>query len=233
VLLAVVVTGGCNNSRYGMTYDERLPQIKRVAVLPAGVEVYSLHTGGMLERRADLEPGVAESVARLVADVVRERRAEPVIVPRPELKADAEGGAASPKLALLDAIRESIVTHHYLVGKEVVFEYPAGDAPQVLCSQDAEAVLCVYVKSVVATAGRKALRTTAKVVGYVTGVHVSVSTDETVVALVLVDRKTGEVLWFNQAARKKVDAQKEKKFKALVKDCGQFLLKPREKGGRS
>ena len=46
---------GCSNpSRYGVTYDERLPTIKRVAVYPASINVVSLHTGGVPEPRPDL-----------------------------------------------------------------------------------------------------------------------------------------------------------------------------------
>lgn len=229
-LLVLLLALGCNTSRYGMSYDERLPQIRRVAVLPAGVEVVSRHTGGMLEPRADLEPEVAETATRLVAEVVSAREVEPIPAARPELADDEESQDLSRRMALMSAINESILTHHYRVGNKVMIDYPAGDASEVLCGEEADAVLCIYLNGIVPTKGRKVLRTTAKVIGFLTGIRINVSADEAVLVLVLLDRKTGEVLWFNQSTGGKTNVQEERELKSLVKKCGRYLLKPRDKG---
>lgn len=62
VVVAAVLTVGCNHSRYGVRYDQRLPQLQRIAVVSTGVQVNSLHSGGVLEPRPDLVPGVRDQV---------------------------------------------------------------------------------------------------------------------------------------------------------------------------
>lgn len=226
ILLVVVVTG-CNNSRYGVMYDERLPGIERVAIVPAAIEVLSRHTGGVLEKRPDLEPDVQARALAAVREVLGKRGVDVDVLPPPLGEGQADETVAG-QLVLLNAVREAIITHHYEHGKNRLFEYPTGSAVTVLrAAEDADAVLCIYLTGVVPTAGREFLRGTAIVIGVLTGIQRHVSTNEALLVLMLVDAKTGDVLWFNwhQAT---TDVRGERRLRSFAKRACSYLLKPRK-----
>ena len=230
VFMILVTTGtavgGCNHSRYGITYDERLPGIKRVAVLPAKVEVYSRHTGGALEPRKDLEPGVLERTMATVEEILVERGYEPVVLPAPEVD-DRNDTAVAQRLALLAAIEEGIVTHHYQHGKAILLDYNTGDSAAVLAGESADAVLCIHLRGIVPTSGREALMATAVVIGVLTGINIAVATNEAVMTLLLFDADTGEVLWFN-LEHSQAHVGGEHRLRRFVQGACRYLLKPRD-----
>jgi hypothetical protein len=226
IILGVAAIG-CNNSRYGVTYDQRFPQIKRVAILPTGIEVLSRHTGGVLEKRPDLEPNVQAKTVAALEEVLRERGMRVEVLP-PSLGEGETDDVIAGQLALLNAVREAIITHHYEHGKSRFFEYPTGDAVAVLPGVgDADAVLCIYLTGVVPTAGREFLKGTAIAIGVLTGIHIYVSTNEAALVLMLVDANTGNVLWFNwdQAT---IDVRGERRLRSFVRRACSYLLKPRK-----
>lgn len=225
-VIACLVLAGCNTSRYGISYDRCLPRIKTVAVVPAAIEVMARHTGGVMESRPDLEPDVRARILAEVRGVLAERGAEPQVV-SVMTESGSEGNAAAD-LALLNAVQDAIVTHHYQVGGEDTFEYPTGEGVKSLLGErDADAVLMIYLTGVVPTTGRKILKGTAMAVSMVTGIGIQVSTDEAMIALMLVDAETGDVLWFNWH-RAKADVQSERQLRKVVEKASAYLLEPRK-----
>jgi hypothetical protein len=220
----VVSIAGCNTSRYGRGYDQNLPQIRHVAVVPI-VEVTALHTGGVPEPRPDLVPQVRERALDIVEQIVRKqgRGADEAALPAADTPA---GEDAAPRLALVQAVAQSVVTHHYQYGKDVILDYSAGDAGAALADEDADAVLYVYLNGIVPTGGRKALQA-AIVVGVLTGVHAHVQTYVATVVLLLADRESGEVLWFNQYAAE-TSVVNEKTLRQFMERACNYLLKPRK-----
>ena len=216
---------GCNNSRYGLNHDRRMPGIQRVGVIAPSVKVYSLHTGGVQEERPDLEPMIQQRAVAAIQEQVSRCKRESVPQDATVAKTQPADYASAGQLALLAAVSESIVTHHYLHGKERTIDYTTGDAPKVLGGNDVDALLCVDVQGTVPTGGRKFLKGTAVVMGVLTGVHIHVPTKQATVALMLVDRRTGEVLWFN-AAMKEIKVSDEHDFRDLCKDACKYLFKP-------
>ena len=225
VLLAVAT--GCNNSRYGPAYDQKQPQIRSVAILPAKVEMYALHSGGIEERRPDLDDHVRDRVVKTIQEVLDKRGATSISLPPPLEEDESANIPVGQQLALLHAVAEGVVVHHYAYGKERIIEYATGDAVGVLGADDCDAVLCVIVRGVVPTEGRKFLKGAAVVVGAITGIRFHVKTNEAVIMLLLVDRKTGEVLWFNFEHDEKHIAG-EHRVRSFVKDACAYLLKPRK-----
>ena len=161
-----------------------------------------------------------------ISDAVRRCKREPISLTASVVKTQPADNSTAGRLALLAAVSESIVTHHYLYGKERIIDYATGDASNVLGGEDVDALLCVDVQGVVPTTGRQILQGTAMVMGALTGIHIRVPTKEATVALMIVDRKTGEVLWFN-AAMKEIKVSDEHDFRSLCKDACKYLLKPR------
>lgn len=222
----ILILAACNSSRYGMVYDRRLPQLKRIAVVPVGVEVYSLHSGGIAEPRPDEVGPASARLASAVAAMVRDRGAEPLTTSQPALPA-ASGEAHSARLALLTAVRDSILTHHYQHGKERTLSYTTAGAVGAVATDDVDAVLCIYATGVVPTSGRQALQTTAAVIGLVTGVHIHVSTYQLSLILMLLDRANGDVLWFNQYYAESSIRSADDVRRACRNACA-YLLKPRD-----
>jgi hypothetical protein len=218
---------GCNHSRYGVAYDRRLPELRRIAVAPAIIEVQSLHSGSLREARPDLVDAARDVTLDSFAEVFAKRKFEWVILRQPT-SAPTTQNAAPQACALRDAVRDAILIHHYLFGNKRVFEYSIGDISRVaLGSETADAVLWVYLTGVVPTEGRKALKTTAIVDGVLTGVWIGVSTNEAVIMLMLVDAKNGDVLWFDQL-KDKADVREPKQVRRLVRAASSYLLKPRD-----
>lgn len=218
---------GCNHSRYGITYEERLPSIKRVAILPA-VVVTSMHTGGVGERRPDIEPDVSSRMLEAVREILSERGYE-IVARGSRPSSDVKPGDNSAvRFALLNAVRDAIVTHHYQFGKAVFFDYPTGDNARVIAgNEDADALLYVALHGVVPTAGREALAGTAFVVGILTGIHYHVSTNQASLVLMLIDCETGDVLWFDQKAAE-TDVRGKRRLRRFIKKGCAYLLKPRK-----
>lgn len=222
--ILILFAPGCNNSRYGMTYEQRFPELRRIAVLPAAVEMYSLHSGGVLERRPDMEPELAQKTFANIEKILRERGYETVTLPPPQPESGEE---QAERFALLAAVRDAILAHHYEHGEARVFDYETGDAPKVICDTDAHAVLCVYMKGVVPTAGREFLKGTAVVVGVLTGIRFHVSTNQAAIILMLVDAANGDVLWFD-VHQAETYVGGERRLRAFVEKACSYLLKPRK-----
>lgn len=218
----------CNTSRYGRTYDQRLSQIRTVAVVPVGVDVYSLHSGGIEEPRPDESARAAARAVADIAGVVRERgrEAKPLNAPAAP---PGSATALSADQALLVAVRDAIVTHHYEHGKASFFDYTVDDAVTAVAPEQSDAVLCIYLKAVIPTAGRSMLKVTAVAVGLLTGIHFDVKTNEILVLVMLVERSSGDVLWFNQYLAEASVTDEGDLKRALEKACA-YLLKPREGG---
>ena len=129
--------------------------------------------------------------------------------------------------AFLAAVRGAILTHHYVFGEDRIFDDQTGDAPQVLSDANADALLCVYMKGIVPTTGRKWLKGTAIVVSLITGRGIHVSTNEAVIMLMLVDAQDGQVLWFDVHSDDTYVGGKRRLRDFVKKGCA-FLLKPRK-----
>ncbi len=218
---------GCNNSRYGVQYDLRLPEIKRVAVIPASIEVSSLHSGGVQEPRPDL---VGPASDRVVDCLLSELIARDVEAIRPTCSTSAPESDEKKTLqfAIAKAVCNAIHIHHYIADDRKIFDYSVGDIPQrALGNQKADAVLLVFLSSFVPTEGREALRTTAIVIGVLTGVHVKVNTCGAAATILLVDATNGNVLWFNQIAAER-DVRDGKSVEKLIHEASRYLLKPRK-----
>lgn len=222
------MASGCNNSRYGVTYDKHLPGIRRVAIYPANINVVSLHTGGVEESRPDLEPDVRVRTIAAIRGILRERGFESVAIQSEELEQEGHSAEAKAR-ALVQAISDAIVTHHYEYGNARTFDYLTGDSAATLAGGEAvDAVLCVYLKGAVPTPGRSILAGTAAVVGFVVAlVPIPVKTNEAFIMLVLIDCRTGEVLWFNQELAR-TDVRGERRLRRFIKRACSYLLKPRK-----
>ncbi len=226
ILIGLCFTCGCNNSRYGISYDNRLPQLKRVDLCSLGVEVQSLHSGGALEARPDLvEParnGVLGAIKKLLAEKGFEAQLSSSAVEYPP-----SDEVAPQALALARAVQEEIIIHHYEYGSARVIDYHLGHAAHALASEDSDAALGFYLRAVVPTGSRQGLAVTAAVIGVITGIHVHVKTNEVALVLMLVDRETGEVLWFNWRVEE-MDIRSERGLRKLVERTSKFLLEPRK-----
>ncbi len=227
LIAAVTLVVGCNNSRYGVHHDQRLPEIQHVGILAPSVKVYSLHTGGVLEERPDLEPKVQQMTVGLVREQVRKHGRMPLVLSIPQTNPAEEESLVAPHLALLQAVQQAITTHHYQHGKDRTFDYVVGDAPHVLGGNNVDALLCVYLEGAVPTSGRKFLKGTAIVMGALTGIRIHVKDREATMVVMLLDCRTQEVIWFN-LHRDELRVDQEDELRRCVKKACAYLLKPRK-----
>ena len=224
--LVLVSVTGCNTSKYSMLHDERLQQLSTIELVPLNVQVFTIHAGGMLENRPDIQKEVVERLMQNVKEIVTKRGFEAgltdsLIIP------DRRSEQYSQAAALAGAVGEAIRIHHYQFGKQRTIDYAIGDAVSSLSKNRGDAVLFVSLQAAVPTAGRVGLAVTAFVVSLV-GANIHVSTNEAIIVLALVDRRTGEVLWYNHRLSK-TDVESDRALRNLVKKSCEYLLKPRKR----
>jgi hypothetical protein len=162
--------------------------------------------------------------------LVRKKGFEPVVVDPglPDLSA-SQPVLPAEHVALGIAVRDAIHTHHYQFGKALFFDHSLGQpaAESIAAGQPADAVLVVGLKAAVPTGSRVALKVTAMVVGGLLGVHNFIQTNESFMTMMLVDARTGEVLWYNEDLRKS-NPRSKSDLRDQVKSTGAYLLKPRK-----
>jgi len=223
----LLALASCNNSRYGVNYDRRLPQLKRIALAPSSIVVQSLHTGGVPEARPDMVGPARDRTLDCLATVLIEKKNDYFVIRAAPASQSTETRLAPPQ-ALVSAVQDAILTHHYVYGNERTFEYSVGGAVLAdMAANSADAVLWVSLTGIVPTEGREALKATAIVVGVLTGIWVFVPTDEAVITLMLVDVEEGDVLWFNRFAARK-DVRDKDDIEDLVNGVSKYMLEPRE-----
>lgn len=198
--LALGITACSNTTRRGVTYEQRRKEIKRVAIIPASLEVRTIHADGSLEPRPDLVGPVMDNALRSLSEELSRRGITPVALKGPILP-PAGPGEPPPTLAALHAVQREILDKHYVQGDESILDYSVGD----LCaptadSHDADAILWFYLSGEVPTTARKAVKATTIVTGVLTARVMYVHADRAVIVLMLVDGKSGDVLWFNRYA---------------------------------
>lgn len=206
LLVAMAVTG-CAITPYRAHPDaaRRLPTLKRLALMPPDVKVYSLSAGGVPELMDDW----SERGRRNAADAVRRALTahDGTYVLR-----DFAPDATDPRLtqqfedvrALVDAIRSTTILHTYnpnLMIEEKLqnFRYSVGPVPDLAEAADADALVFVSGVDHISTGGRKALMVLGLLVGGVTGVYAGPVAGVSQMTVVVVEPRTGDVLWFNVA----------------------------------
>jgi hypothetical protein len=234
--------GGCagDTARFGTTYDRRLPEIKSVALRANAIQVQSLHSGGVLENRPEIADAarvwVLAELEQRIAAKGYEVHAEhaPEIAPSPEVArspdaATADEAELTRAVCLVDAVHQSIFEHHYLYGKAREFDYAVGPAAKRLHDAPCDAILCVYLQASVPTEGRQALQVTAAVVGVlVRGIPFRVTGSQADLAIMLIDGRSGDVLWYDRLIAE-TDVRKQRGQHKLVERIAEHLLEPRKK----
>ena len=251
-LLCLVLTLGClgcSTARYGLAYDERLPAIRNVRLLPTQVNVYSIHAGGMREERTDLADAVRPRLLSELRNVVRERDRETIgerattdkpdtsakrdnsderdAPPRQSDAASSRSDEASVRqtLILVTVVEDAIVTHHYEHGDKPTFDYTLGDGVRAVAGEDTDAVLLVRLVAAVPTASRVGVAIVSAAAGALSGSPRIVSTVSAEMSLMLVDGNSGDVLWYNRA-RGAYDVTSDGGLRRLVALATRDMLKP-------
>lgn len=228
VAAGAAVAGCRNTSRYAPTYDRRLPRIRSVGICAKSVQVESRHTGGMREDR----PDIAEDVCRRTLTALWQGLAEAGYAARVHVSPPGWPGndpQAARAAALVDAVYQSIHDVHHDYGRSKHFEYTIGEAVGQLNDSNSDAVLCVYLQAAVPTGGRRALQVTAAVMGLAAvRVPFLVSASEADLTLMLIDGRSGEVLWCDHY-RTITDVRKKLGLRLLVNGATKRLLEPRKR----
>lgn len=220
----IAAATGCNTARYGPRYNERLPQIQQIAIVPMSVSVQSRHSGGALEGRPQLSDETRARLVGLVQALIgqSEHGANSIVIPT----TDENHLLSEPqKVALAAAIHEAVLTHHYQFGNDRLIDYSVGSTASGTAGEASDAILKVNLVAVVPTKARMGLAVTAAVVGALVGVSIAVPTHSATLDLMLIDGETGDVLWFNHTPSG-TNVESDRGLKALVQKAGRHLLKP-------
>lgn len=201
VLLALLplAAPACGRTdRHGVAYEGRRAQLKRIAIIPASVEVKTMHADESLERRPDLIAQVLDRSLDYLAAELRTRGAEPVPLKGP-IPPPAGHGVPEPSLAKLHAVKQDILEKHYVQGDARVFNYSLGDlCVPTAAAHNADAILWFFITGDVPTEGRKAVKAATITGGVLTTTPMYAHADRAVLLLLLADGESGDVLWFNR-----------------------------------
>ena len=123
---ALAFIAGCGSTaRYGITYDQRLPEIKSVEIRPNGVAVVSLHAGGITEDRPEITDNVRAAILAELEKQIAEKGVTACCALTPA-SAPVDAATLERATSLVDAVHGSIFTHHYQCGKARQFDYTFG-----------------------------------------------------------------------------------------------------------
>lgn len=186
---------------------ERAQRIHTVALLPPEVKVYQIDAGGV---REEIEEWSTRARGNLISALESELRARTGMA----LKVVAEESLGEKKTrledtrALFDAVGMSILLHTYHPNRNYIFEekltnfdYSLGSEVSDL-TNEGEAQFLLIANDHVWTGGRQALQA----VGILLGIGASVATGVVLIpslgggtslSAALVDRSSGDILWFN------------------------------------
>lgn len=177
-------------------FEVRSRNIKTFGLLSPDIKIYEFTAGGLRELRDDWCAVGKENVQGALIGCFREKPFEikPITVDK-EMEEEMED-----IYALYRAVVRSINTYTYgdfkFPGKMKHFDYSIGPIDQILQKHGADGLIFVYGFDEISTSGRKALQTTAVIVGALAGVYVVPRSGITVVSAALVD-PSGAILWYN------------------------------------
>jgi hypothetical protein len=177
-------------------FEMRTKNIKTLGLLSPDIKIYEFTAGGMRELRDDWCAVGKENVQRALIGCFREKPFEikPIVVDK-EMEEEMED-----IYALYRAVVRSINFYTYgqfkFPQKMKNFDYSVGPIDKVLQKHGADGLIFVYGFDEISTGARKALQTTAVIVGAIAGVYVVPRSGITVVNVALVD-PSGAILWYN------------------------------------
>jgi hypothetical protein len=215
----VVLTGvlvplsGCVQSRYGITYERRIGALQTLEVVLLRCQVDRIHTGGVLEPQPELSRQMRGQLARELRRLAKRKGFR---VP------SALPAESFPDRPLAFAVAESILAHHYVYGRARTFDYTLGHGVRSLQATSSDAILYFILKSMIPTEGRKSLKATATVIGIATGAPAYVPANQTTLMLMLVEARTGDVLW-TSVSTGEIDITVPDQLRKLVEKAGQTL----------
>lgn len=197
------VIGGCAPPMFvsAPNIGERLPRLKKIALLPPRIEVYEVGAGRILERRADWSRTGTENVSRaFVAELGQRRRIQVSQIDAARL--DALRSELEQTQLLFDAVSAAVVAHIYgaprqrFPDKVASFQYSLGAETANLNVGDADAFLIVKCIDYSSTAGRQALQATTMLAAAALGRIYIPPTVVSPLFVALVDARSGDILWY-------------------------------------
>jgi hypothetical protein len=239
VLVAILaLLAGCATStphRLAPQFQERLPAIKTVAVVPADVKVYELGAGGTRELMDDWSEKARENVLAAVRKHLGQGGSLALKDFDPKDDAAVEEEVRDVR-ALYEAVSASVLVHTYgpettFQTKKERFDYSLGPLPKLGEAAAADALLFVYAVDHISSGGRVALNVFTVLLAAAAGVVVVPAGGHTMVTAALVDARTGDLLWFNaRATRGGHDLRDATSAESIVADTFAALSKDTASG---
>ena len=202
IFIGIFLLSGCASYiKKSLDFNERIAQVKTIAVLPPDIEVYSLTAGGVKE----LIDEWTDASKALVRDALKKHFGERLgfqikFIEEPWLKAEHKEPWEANR-ALYDAVSLATLIHAYpgvnaFPDKLVNYDYTLGKDVKALADAcGADALLFVRGVDHEATAGRTALLVWNILMSAATGVTI-IPTNPSFMSIALVDAQTGDVEWF-------------------------------------
>lgn len=177
---------------------ERPPGTARVLLMPPDVELYELTAGGLTEPQAQWTEAAKGNLADAITAIIEERDAD--LVPFAAVGDDPLTPHPYTQVVKLhEAVGRTILVHGYLPGLSLPtrkdrFDWSLGpDVVPMGEAYQADYALFVYARESFSTSGRVAL----VIIGALLGAYVPGG--QQVGFASLVDLRSGDLVWFNQA----------------------------------
>ena len=201
VIFCIFLTGCATTVRKSASFDQSVPQIKTIAVMPPDVEVYKITAGGIREM---IDEWTATSKV-LIEDNLKEYLAQQYGFSMAFIKEETLKEHDEPlwirTRGLYEAVAISAIKHAFsgiekFHDKTKNFDYTLGPQIEDLVKfTKADALLFVYAYDHEATFGRKALWWWNLPLSLYTGINL-LPGNPSLMVLGLVDGKTGDLIWF-------------------------------------
>lgn len=205
LLLFLMWTTGCATApafRAHPDWETRKKSIHSVLVVPANIQIIQVTAGGVREEMDEWSLQARDNLTSALIDHLQTDHGVSAKAFSEEGLPDDVAANLRQTRALFDAVNVSVVTHTYghktvqFAEKLKTFDYTLGEETSALAAGQADAILMVWGREHVLSAGNVTRQiATGVVLGLLTGV-VPIQQGTAYVSMALVDANTGSVLWF-------------------------------------
>lgn len=204
VWILLFALGGCIPPAFVTrpNIDQRVPQLKKITLLPPRVDVYEIGAGGVLEKMDDWSRSGSQNVLQALDSELRQRQTVEVSsVDSAKLSDDLKAELEQTQL-MFDAVSASVVTHVYgaphqrFEDKWTNFDYSLGGETARLNVDDVDAFVIAKGIDQISSAGRQAVQLGTVLAAAALGIVVIPQPGITAMNVALVDARNGEILWY-------------------------------------
>lgn len=234
ILVFIFFLTGCaagKSYRASSLFESYFDSKRTIAVMPIDAKMFQLTAGGLSELMDEWSEDVKMKLSHCIREELNTIHSVDLSFIDYKKLSEEERDFLKEQNGLYSAVGGSIVWHTYMPAstfkhKMDNFDYTLGaDISRISNITQADTLLFCTARNYIWTAGRASAQAFSLVVGAFTGLYFMLPSGPELIAVSLIDAKTGDIIWFDYIPRQgdlreeKICKQRvEKLFNSLPRD---------------